>query len=110
MNRLKELRLLNGKTQMQVASWLSITQAAYSKYECDRAEPSIEALSILSMKYNVSMDYLLGRDSEQQEKTPPAAELTEDEQNLIALISELTDEETQELSNFVDYILSKRKQ
>lgn len=107
LNRLKELRLLNGKTQMQVASWLSITQAAYSKYECDRAEPSIEALSILSMKYNVSVDYLLGRENE---KTPPAAELTEDEQKLIALISELTDEETQELSNFVDYILSKRKQ
>lgn len=62
MNRIKELRLQHGKTQMQVAAWLSITQAAYSKYECGRAEPSIETLTILCEKYNVSLDYLMGKE------------------------------------------------
>lgn len=62
MNRFKELRLSAGKSQAQVAQWLSISQAAYSKYECGKAEPSLEALDILSKKYNVSVDYLLGRD------------------------------------------------
>lgn len=60
MNKLKELRLQAGKTQAQVADWLSITQAAYSKYECGRAEPSIDTLKILSEKYGVSVDQLLG--------------------------------------------------
>lgn len=68
MNRLKELRLLNGKTQAHVAAWLSITQAAYSKYECGRAEPSIETLSILCEKYNVSLNYILGKE---EIKNPP---------------------------------------
>lgn len=68
MNRLKELRLLNGKTQAHVAAWLSITQAAYSKYECGRAEPSIETLSILCEKYNVSLNYILGKE---ETKNPP---------------------------------------
>lgn len=62
MNRIKELRLQHGKTQMQVAAWLSITQAAYSKYECGRAEPSIETLTILCEKYDVSLDYLMGKE------------------------------------------------
>lgn len=68
MNRLKELRIQNEKTQAQVAAWLSITQAAYSKYECGRAEPSIETLSILCEKYGVSLNYLLGRETT---KNPP---------------------------------------
>lgn len=34
---------------------------------------------------------------------------TEDEKKLLSLISELTEEETQELSNYIDFIISKRK-
>lgn len=68
MNRLKELRLLHGKTQAQVAAWLLITQAAYSKYECGRAEPSIETLSILCEKYGVTLNYILGKE---ETKNPP---------------------------------------
>lgn len=44
----------------------------------------------------------------EQEKTP-TDELSEGEKQLIALIKELTDDEAQELSNYVDFILSKRK-
>jgi transcriptional regulator with XRE-family HTH domain len=36
-------------------------------------------------------------------------EYTEEEKQLFELIQQLTDEEAKELSNFVDYILSKRK-
>lgn len=34
---------------------------------------------------------------------------TEDEKKLLALISEITEEEMQELSNYIDFIISKRK-
>ena len=44
----------------------------------------------------------------ENEKTP-TDELSEGERQLIALIKELTDDEAQELSNYVDFILSKRK-
>ena len=35
--------------------------------------------------------------------------MSEEEKELIALLNQLTDEETKELSNYVDYIISKRK-
>ena len=44
----------------------------------------------------------------EQEKTP-TDELSEGEKQLIALIKELTDDEAQELSNYIDFIISKRK-
>lgn len=44
--------------------------------------------------------------SHEQESLPA---YTEEEKQLFELIQQLTDEEAKELSNFVDYILSKRK-
>ena len=44
----------------------------------------------------------------EEEKTP-TDDLSDGEKQLISLIKQLTDEETEELSNFVDFILSKRK-
>ena len=43
----------------------------------------------------------------EEEKNAP--EYTDAERQLFELIKQLTDEETEELSNFVDFILSKRK-
>ena len=45
----------------------------------------------------------LGIDKEQ------AIEMTEEEKQLATLIAELTDEEVKELSNYIDFIISKRK-
>ena len=44
--------------------------------------------------------------SHEQESLPA---YTDEEKQLFELIQQLTDEEAKELSNFVDYILSKRK-
>ena len=41
-------------------------------------------------------------------KKPSSEEFTEEEKQLISLISQLTEEEVKELSSFVDYIVSKR--
>lgn len=40
---------------------------------------------------------------------PKEQELSDEEKQLVSLIAKLTDEEVKELSNFVDYIISKRK-
>ena len=43
------------------------------------------------------------------EKTPPGRELTDGEKELFELLTQLTEDEIDELSNFVDFIISKRK-
>lgn len=64
MNRFKELRVTHGYTQAQVAKRLSISQAAYSKYESGKAEPDIRSLNILCQLYDISLDKLLGRNTD----------------------------------------------
>ena len=59
--RLKELRLMYGYTQTQVANMLNIKQQSYIRYEYGTGEPNLQTLVMLSDIYNVSVDYLLGK-------------------------------------------------
>ena len=60
--RLLEQRKLNNLTQRQVASALNISQPSYIRYENGGAEPNIEKLVKLADLFDVSLDYLLGRE------------------------------------------------
>lgn len=63
MNRLKTLRLAKGLTQKELSEKLNINQGNYSKYEKGTLVPTMETVLNLSDYYNVSIDYLLGKDS-----------------------------------------------
>lgn len=52
-----------------------------------------------------AIERALGLDNEKS----PSDELSEGEKQLIELVKQLTDEETIELSNYIDFIISKRK-
>lgn len=70
MKRLRELRISHKKSQDQISKLLHISQAAYSKYETGAAEPDNDALLFLADFYNVSVDYLLGREESLQKEMP----------------------------------------
>lgn len=61
--RLKELRLQYGYTQNQVAEFLHIKQQSYTRYEYGTGEPNLQTLVLLSEIFNVSVDYLLGKEN-----------------------------------------------
>lgn len=63
MNRLKALRINMGCSQKDVASFINKTFQAYSLYEQGKREPDNETLQKLADYFNVSVDYLLGRDN-----------------------------------------------
>lgn len=58
---LRKLRLLNNKSQKEVAESINISAPAYFKYENNESKPTIENLIKLANYYNVSVDYLIGR-------------------------------------------------
>ena len=105
MEILYQLRKEKGKTQKDLSAYLQTSQQAYSRYEKGLRQPDNETLKKLADFFEVSVDYLLGR----EEKTFIEKELSKEEKELATLISQLSEEEVNELSNFVDYIISKRK-
>ena len=59
-NRLKELRLSKGLSQMQLAKQLNISQSAIAKWELGKTEPTASYIIMLAVFFNETTDYLLG--------------------------------------------------
>lgn len=59
--RIKELRLEQGRTQVNVSTMIGIDQSYYSKYERGAQNITLEAIIKIARLYNVSVDYLIGR-------------------------------------------------
>ena len=61
--RIRELREDRDLTQTALADYLGVRQTTYSKYELGRIEVPVEVLMKLADYYQVSLDYLVGRES-----------------------------------------------
>ena len=75
-DKIKELRKQHGWTQAELAKKLSVSQQTIGSWEVGRAEPNSDALTKLAQLFNVTTDYLLGRN-----QTPEWA----DENDLVEL-------------------------
>jgi transcriptional regulator with XRE-family HTH domain len=103
-NILKQLRIEKNLTQEELGKMVGLKKAAIHKYESGIVQNMKRAtISKLANIFNVSPSYLLGYTDER------TLQPTKQENELINLILQLTDEETEELSKFVDYLISKRK-
>ena len=60
--RLKELRKAKGATQRAVAEFLGSKEQVYQKYEYGMRRPNYETTIKLADFFEVTVDYLLGRD------------------------------------------------
>lgn len=85
-NRIRELRRKYPMSQQQLAKHLHISQAAVSGYETGTYEPDLELTKKMADIFGVSIDYLLGHDT--QEIQPQ--EWSADYPNGVALRRDMT--------------------
>lgn len=91
-NRIAELREKRSWTQEELATTVGITRAALSHYEKNRRKPDFETLTRLADRFDVTIDYLIGRTK--QDRTPLDSEVREFVDDL-----ELSDEDLLERYN-----------
>lgn len=96
--RLRELRKQHKLTQQAVADHLQIHRTTYTKYETDHVTPDQQGLVQLAALFQVSVDYLLGR--EEESTAPAVAESRTDitglslqEKALLQMFRQLSEEE-----------------
>ncbi len=82
--RLRYLRKKHKLTQKQVAEYLGITESGYGYYEQGRNQPSLETLSKLAAKFNVSVSYLTGETDDPNPVKNNLPELTPKDERDIA--------------------------
>lgn len=98
-SRILELRKQAGLTQQELANKIGYkSKSAINKIELGLRDVSQSKIVLFANALNVSPAYLMGIE-----------EPTKEENELLNLINQLNEEEVKELSNYVDYIISKRK-
>lgn len=110
--RLKKLREEQGLTQQQLADLLHVGRPTIAGYETKRKEPDFEKVLWLSSFFNVSVDFLLGRE-EQREIS--AATMSDDEssqldEKLFNLLLSLTPDEAVQARAYVQGLKDARKE
>lgn len=78
------LRKKKGLTQEEIAKFLNLSTTGYSYYEQGKREPNIDILCKLADYYNVSLDYLVGR-----ERVDDIGYLDQDQTTLVKIIKKL---------------------
>ena len=107
MNRLKELRA-GRYTQAEMAALLGVGRTTYTKYESGDIRLGAEMLEKLAKIFDVSVDYILGRDAGETEAERELWELREDlrrdpeRRMLFSLAKDATIEEVRQAVAVID--------
>lgn len=73
--RLKQARNNKKLLQSEVANRLGIDDTTISKYENDKSEPDNKTIKELATLYEVSVDWLVGRNKKENEYSPPQSKI-----------------------------------
>lgn len=84
---LKLLRTSKKLTQAEMGKLLNITAPTYNGYETEKFEPTIETLCKLADFYNVTLDYLVGREYKND-----IGYLTDKQYSAVLLIKQLSND------------------
>ena len=73
MNKIRELRKQFNYTQTELALLCKTTTSNVSGWECGKWQPDNETLILLANTFNVTVDYLLGRENRSAGDLPEGA-------------------------------------
>lgn len=100
MNRIRELRKRAGLTLGELAEQLKVSRATLGFWEQGKFQPSNEMLIRLSDLFDVSVDYLLGRNTVKEDELKVA---------LFGGDAKVTDEMWEEVKRFAEYVKAKNE-
>ena len=96
---LKAARKYIGMSQKDVAEKIGVAKSTYSLYESGNREPNVQTIKKIADVLSTSADRLLGLEEEPQIDTLAAHFEGET----------FTDDELEEIMNFVEFVKNKRK-
>lgn len=98
--RLKELRIKNNLSQVEVAKIANCSQSNYSKYEKEKIYPDVLTITKLADYYNVSIDYLVDRKWDNKSYIE-IWKLSEKQKESFSLIEKLNDIECLQVQTYI---------
>ena len=104
MNRIREVRKAKKLSQTELAEILHVHQTAVSQWENGKTEPDMDNLCRIADIFGVTVDYLLGVDTQSKTIDEQLSEID------FALSGELRNLSDDEKKDVLDYMRFKRAQ
>lgn len=106
-NRLKEMRAERGETQKKVAAALGVSVTCYAGYEQGYRLPDLDILAKMADFFDVSTDYLLGREDDLEQVAELS--LSEMERDLLSKFKKLPEIRQQTVIDSISDMLDSEK-
>jgi transcriptional regulator with XRE-family HTH domain len=117
-DRLKDLRKENNMTQSDLGKILGVGKTTISMYENGNSTPNDEIKIKIAEHFDVSLDYLLGKSTIRNYKNSNRSMdqlnklIKENDINTLAAHFEgekFTEDDLEDIENFIKYVISKKK-
>ncbi|MBQ9038935.1 MAG: helix-turn-helix transcriptional regulator [Clostridia bacterium] len=104
MENIRVLRKQSGLTMKQLGIELGMAESTVSLYETGKRSPDIQSLIRIADFFDVSLDYLCGRESDNSERT-----ISPQQSKLLSLFDDLNEEGQEKLIDYADDLVSSGK-
>lgn len=108
--RLKRLREDKKISQQQLADKLNINRSTYARYELSQTQPDFDVLKSIADFYEVTIDYLLGRTSENSQKDYYIKKFAEEFPDIDLMFEDMKSFTAEDMRDLYDYVKFKKSQ
>ena len=107
--RLKELREKAGYSQQSFADAIGVKQSTVGNWEAGAREPKLEVMQKLADLFDVSVDYLIGRDNtpKPRKEAEQKKEISDEDIKFALFGGDVTDEAYEDVKRFAQFIKEK---
>ncbi len=105
----KDLRKEFNYNQNDVAEKIGVTRSTVSDWETQRSEPSVAQLNKIADLFNVSIDYLVGREDDFGVISSSESSLNGEEERLLSLFRQLPNTRKKTILDTMSDMVSARK-
>jgi transcriptional regulator with XRE-family HTH domain len=109
-DRIRLIRKTNRLNQIEFSSMLGISQGTLSELEQDKYNPSLETILSIQKVFQTDLKWLLLGEIEQKDEGLFRASLNDQELKLFDLFGKLTDDDREEILQFIDLKVKRYKQ
>lgn len=107
---LRNLRREQNISAATLAIYLNVSKSAISMWESGKARPSRENLNKLAKYFNVTMDYLIGREDTAIDDILTDEEIinVENGKTILKDMAHLSKEEQDKVKEYIEFLISKK--
>ena len=110
MNLIKQIRVLKGFSQAQIAELLDITQASYARIEQGQTKLSVERIEQLAKIFDVSQSYFLSEKNEYNPRDLEGGITNEYIKKLIEINHDLREKLEEQINFRIAYLEQQNQQ